>query len=186
MDNEVSQTLLKITNEPDFLAKARLINLLIKEKGITHSVISRSTGIKPSYLSHILRLLRLPPLITDGYYSKQISLSHLFIISRVRNREKMIEVYEKILTDDLTVAKSDDLVREVIYGIKHEGEYILETEKTDFEKEIMTDKRISAKIIQTRTRSKLIIEVRGSLFETSRILRLLMQKIKDWLSSLQT
>jgi len=170
------QTIEKYINqfktESDIFLKAKILNFLTKEYGLRIIDLSKKIGLKPSYLCHILRLNKLPEIIVDGYYGKMISVSHLFVLSRLKTKEKMIEVYEKILEKNLTINETEDLVRQFLHQIKNQGKYI-----SDHEKQQLTDKiknfgkNISIKIIQTRIKSKLIIEIRGNLKETTEVLR---------------
>ena len=172
--NEETQLLIeKVKNEQNPFEKARLILLLKNDRQIPLHTISEKTSIKPSYMSHILRLLRLPALIVDGYSSQLISISHLFIISRLHNDNDMIEVYEKVLTDNLTSQKTEELIREKLYGLKTVGEYLTKGEIDTFIKSLNLKEK-KAKIIQTRTKGKLVLEVEGNLIYTTKELQRLM------------
>ncbi len=91
----------------------------------------------------------------------------------------MIKVYELILEKNLDVAKTEDLVREIVYQIKNEGDYLSLEEKEDLIKKIESlEENIDAKVIQTRVKAKLIIEIKGSLKKTSKILRKIKRLIE--------
>ncbi|MBI2051266.1 hypothetical protein HYT33_00735 [Candidatus Roizmanbacteria bacterium] len=174
MNEEIGATIEKIKAEPDFFKKAKLIESIKKDKRITLQEVASKIGLKPSYVSHILRLLKLPNLILDGYYSQLIPLSHLFIIARLNDQKQMIEIYEKVLSEDLTTIKTEELVREALFKIKDEGTHISKEEISEFirnaEKEGMT-----VRIVQTRVRGKLVFEIDGNLARTSTELRRVME-----------
>ena len=168
-----------IKKETDVMQKVRLLTHLTKTLDVKIIDIARKIKVKSSYICHLLRLKRLPEAILDGYYSNSISLSHLFIISRIKDKTKMIDVYEKVLADSLTVKATEELVRDILYGIKTEGEYIGPEEKKEYSERVMgLRKNLKLKIIQTRIKSKIILEVKGNLENTSKVVRGLLNKIE--------
>lgn len=167
MDQEIDSILTKIKFSQDFFEKATLLLLLKREKGMRVIEISRKLALKPAYISHLLRLNRLPDFTKDGYYSKLISISHLFIISRLKTAKQIMEVYEKVLADNLTTQQTEELVREILYQIKDRGEYLLSSEKENFTKSYEKKDNVKARIIQSRLRGKIIIEIKGNLEKTS-------------------
>ncbi len=168
----------KIKSETDLFKKAKLILSLRKEKQIPLVDIAKALDLTPSYLSHILRLNKLPELIVDGYYSQQISISQLFIISRLKDVNDMFEVYESVLVNNLTALQTQDLVREKLYKIKNEGEHIPKEKIDEFIKSLSKNGSTKVNIIQTRIRGKLVIEIKGSLSETTQELKRLMKLIE--------
>lgn len=171
MTQDIEQSVEKIKTEKDFFVKAKLLGFLKKDKQIPLVEISQKVNLKPSYISHILRLNKLPELIIDGYYSKLISISHLFLIARLKSDDSMVELYEKILRDNLTTFQTEELVRENLYAVKTEGEYLSKEEIQNFMEKFKKDSRVKIKIIQTRIKGKFILEVFGNLKETSSFLR---------------
>ncbi len=132
MTEETERIILQIKNETDFFNKAKLLRFLTDEKDLSIKELSSKLGLKPSYICHILRLNRIPEMIVDGYYSQLISISHLFVLSRIKDKSVMISVYEKILSESLTVAKTEQLVREHLYDIKTEGKRLSKAEIEKF------------------------------------------------------
>jgi hypothetical protein len=183
MEEDVSLIFEQLRNEKDVFQKARLIKFLQIDKNIPLKKIGTEINMKPSYLCHLLRLLRLPDLVVDGYYSKVISISHLFIISRLRDQKDMSDLYEKILSDNLTVAATESQVREKLYKIKSEGTFLTQDERQEFTDNIKKNNGFDIKIIQTRTKGKAVLEVRGSLLETTKALKEFMSVLKTWRGS---
>lgn len=174
MDQEIDSVSTQIKDSQDYFQKAKLLLFLKRDKGVRVSEIGKKIGLKPSYISHILRLNHLPELVKDGYYSKLISVSHLFIISRLKTHKQIIEVYEKILSDDLTTQKTESMVREILYQLKDRGEYLGKEERDEFSKNYNGTDTIHTQIIQSRLKGKLIIEIKGNLEKTSEELRKIM------------
>jgi len=169
----------QIKREIDVFIKAKLLNVLKKEKGWRVVDLSQKLNLKPSYICHLLRLNRLPEIVVDGYYNKMISKSHLFILSRLPSEKEIVKVYELILEKSLDVSKTEDIVRQIVYQIKNEGDYLSFEEKEELVKKIESlEENIKAKVIQTRVKGKLIIEIKGSLKKTSKILRKIKKLIE--------
>lgn len=172
MDEEIKRLVEQLNKEPDVFTKARIVQFLNKEKNLPIVKLAKILSLKPAYICHLLRLLKLPEIVVDGYYSKIISLSHLMTISRLKRKEEMVAVYESVLSKNLSVKKTEELVREKLFQIKSYGERIdQETKRKIEEKFKKIDKEINVKIIQTRIQAKLTLTIRGSLEKTSGILR---------------
>lgn len=178
MQNDFENSIAHIRQTSDIFEKAKQLNDLLKNNNLRLVDLAKKLAMKPSYVCHFLRLNRLPEIVVDGYYSSLISQSHLFIISRLKDPTAIVAAYEKILTDNLTVAQTDELVRQMLHGIKTEGEYLSSQER---DKLIETFKQnndtIKAKIIQTRIKGKFIFEVKGSPQDTTRTLKKLIERL---------
>ena len=171
-NQEIEKYINQFKEETDFFSKAKILYFLNKKQDLRIIDLSKKTGLKPSYICHLLRLNTLPEIIIDGYYGKMISVSHLFVLSRLKTKEEMIRVYEKVLEKNLTISETEDLVRQSLYQIKNQGRYLSSDEKKQLMNKIKDfGKNISVKIIQTRIKSKLIIEIKGNLKETNEFLR---------------
>ncbi len=178
MNEEVKEAIDQIRIETDIFIKAKLLENL-KKKGVRITDLAKMLGIKPSYICHILRLNRLPEIIVDGYYSKLISLSHLFIVSRIKDEKKVSEVYEKIVVGSLTVGQTEELIREVLHHVTSGGDLLSKEEKKGFVQGVVAnDPDLKVDISQTRIRGRLIIEIKGNPIKSTKILRRLMEKIK--------
>lgn len=178
MNDEIEKLIIQIKQETDIFAKAKLVNFLVREKDTRIIDIAKLLGKTSSYICHLLRLAILPDIIVDGYYSELISISHLFIISRIKDQKKLLEVYEELLKGNFTVQETDELVREVLYGTKNSGTHLKKDEILNAIENIKkNNKNISVKIIQTRIKGKLILEIKGNLEITSVTLRELLNKL---------
>lgn len=180
MSEDVPSIIELIKNNEDIFEKAKMIQFLRDEKSVRAVEIARLLHMQPSYLSHYLRLLKLPEIIVDGYYSRLVSSSHLFIIARLHSFEAMLDVYERVLAENLTSAQTEEIVRETLYDTKTTGERISETEVELIKealKQLLGD--VSVSIVQTRIKSKLVIEAKGSLEKTTKKLRRLLKKISS-------
>jgi len=135
--------------------------------------------MQSSYVCHLLRLNRVPEIIIDGYYAKLVTLTHLFSLSRVKDTEKMTELYEKVLSENMTVLQTDYLVRETLHHVTTEGERITKDEIEEIIKNLSVMEGLSVKVIQTRIKATLKIEIKGNLEKTSRALRQVLERLKS-------
>lgn len=167
----------QFTKETDVFNKAKILSRL-KSDGVRTKDISKLTGLHASYICHLLRLNRLPEIVKDGYYSELISLGHLFELSRVKDRKSVLALYERILGYNLSVRKTDEAVREILYSIKTEGEYLSTSDKdilVSYLKLIDPDSLVN--IYQSRIKTKITIEFSGSLKRTSELFAKLLENI---------
>lgn len=166
------QTIEKIKREKDPFKKAQLIKSVIKNDGVKMKDVARHIDKTSSYICHLLRLLRLPTIVTDGYYSRTVSLSHLFIISRLKEQKEVIDAYEKVLVHNYTIQQLEECVREKLYNIRSVGERIDDRTLQRIESLFKSiDSDIMVSIVQTRIRASLIVRLKGTMKKTSVVLR---------------
>jgi hypothetical protein len=172
MDEESKKIIDQIKSETDVFNKAKLLNFLKKEKDFSVINLANYLGMTPGYVCHFLRLLRLPEIVVDGYYSKTISLSHLLIISRLKIKEEMIAAYEEVLSKSLNTGKTEELVREKLFHLKSLGKRIdQQTREKIIEKFKKIDKDLQTKIVQTRVRTQVILTMKGDYKRTTEVLK---------------
>lgn len=181
MQPDVTEVIERIRLTDDVFEKGRLIKYLVKEKDFRLKDIGELLEIKPSYLAHYMRLNKLPEIIIDGYYAKQVSASHLFIIARLHDYVTMLTVYEDVLSRSLTSPQTEAVVREMLYQVKTEGERLTDEEVDRFERLIKRKlgADIDFKITQTRVKGKFNIEVKGNLEVTTKMLRKLYKLLSS-------
>ena len=169
MTTEIENLIAGIKKETDVFSKAKLIAYLLKEKNFKIKDLAKELGFTSSYICHFLRLNKLPDIVIDGYYSKSINVSHLFVLSRINNQEKMFEAFEEIMKKNLTVLQAEELVREYLYGIKTKGSHLRQNVKEDIAKKFLEKyPEAKMKIVQTRIKGKIIIEIKGNFSKTSK------------------
>jgi len=180
MLNDEKQDLLKrFSNEKDVFLKSKLLESLVRNADMRVTEIARQTGVTTAYVSQIRRIVRIPDVLSDGYYAKLISASHLIIISRLKTEVDMLKVYEEVLSSSLSAVETEALVREKMYGIKKNGSYLSPEEKKEqmtFFSNLYPDTELS--VIQTRIKSKLIFTFKGDLAHTGKLVRKMLQKLR--------
>lgn len=84
---------------------------LIDECRLTQEEMSERVGKQRSTISNYLRLLKLPPEIQLGIKNKQLTMGHARTLINVDDPKKQIEVYYRIIDEDLSVRNTEELVR---------------------------------------------------------------------------
>lgn len=84
---------------------------LIDEIDLTQEQMSERVGKKRSTIANYLRLLKLDPIIQTGMRDGFISMGHGRAIINVENQEKQLDIYERIISDKLSVRATEALVK---------------------------------------------------------------------------
>jgi len=172
-----------LRQEQDILRKARLVHQLRIDKEISLKEIAQVLKKHPSYVSHMIRLLRVPQLATDGYYSGQISTTHLMILSRLQTESQMKEAYEEILKKNLTVPQTETLIRQLKFDVSSDDHLIPPKVLAQMSNSIQEIHEARVRIYQSRVRGKIVIEKRGNTKDTTafinEITKLLARKISE-------
>jgi ParB family chromosome partitioning protein len=180
MIQDITSLLNQIKADKDIFQKSRLLEYVIKEKNLRIIDLANKIGYKSSYICHLLRLKKIPDVVIDGYYSKSISSSHIYVLSRLNDKKQMIELYEKILGESYTVKQTEMAVRDYLYQVKSIGKYInLEVKEKLTQKIIEKYPQLNVQIIQTRIKGKVIFEVKGDLETSSRTIKNILDKLSS-------
>lgn len=91
---------------------------LIDEINLTQEEMSDRVGKKRSTIANYLRLLKLDPIIQTGIRDGFISMGHGRALINIENTSHQLDIYEKILSEKLSVRDTEALVR----GYKKTGE----------------------------------------------------------------
>ncbi len=86
---------------------------LIEEFRFTQEQLSEKIGKNRSTITNYLRLLKLPAEIQLGIKESKISMGHARAILGADDVKKQTEIYLKIVKEDLSVRKVEELVRKV-------------------------------------------------------------------------
>ena len=84
---------------------------LINEIQLTQEQMSDRVGKKRSTISNYLRLLKLDPIIQTGIRDGFISMGHGRAMINVEDKRVQLEIYEKIITQQLSVRATETLVK---------------------------------------------------------------------------
>jgi len=86
---------------------------LIEECDLTQENLSERVGKKRSTIANYLRLLKLPAEIQLGIRDNLLSMGHARALINIPDPNIQLEVFENIVTNDLSVRKVEELVRKI-------------------------------------------------------------------------
>ena len=84
---------------------------LIDEISLTQEQLSQRVGKKRSTIANYMRLLKLDPIIQTGIRDGFLSMGHGRALINIEDREDQLDLYEKIIKGDLSVRKTETLVK---------------------------------------------------------------------------
>jgi ParB family chromosome partitioning protein len=105
---------------------------LIDEISLTQEQMSERVGKKRSTIANYLRLLKLDPIIQTGIRDGFISMGHGRAMVNIDNQIDQLEVYEKIISNKLSVRATEQLVK----NLNSSAEQTLESIATEIPKHI--------------------------------------------------
>ena len=85
---------------------------LIDEINLTQEQMSERVGKKRSTIANYLRLLKLDPIIQTGMRDSFISMGHGRALITIEDQSIQLDIYEKILSNKLSVRETEALVRD--------------------------------------------------------------------------
>ena len=89
------------------------VKRLIDELSLTQEQLSKKLGKKRSTISNYIRLLRLDPIIQTGIRDGFLSMGHGRSIINIENKNIQLKVYKEIIRKELSVRKTEILVRKI-------------------------------------------------------------------------
>jgi ParB family transcriptional regulator, chromosome partitioning protein len=93
---------------------------LLTECSLKQEELGDRVGKNRATVNNYLRLLKLPPDIQVAIKEKQLSMGHARAIINIENADLQLEVFKKIIQEDLSVRKVEELVRNLLAGKKPE------------------------------------------------------------------
>ena len=89
---------------------------LIEEIKLTQEQLSIRVGKNRSPVTNFLRLLKLDPIIQTGIRDGFLSMGHGRALINIADQDLQLEVYQKIIKDNLSVRQTEQLVKNVKQG----------------------------------------------------------------------
>ena len=86
---------------------------LIDEISLTQEQLSKRVGKKRSTIANYMRLLKLDPIVQTGMRDGFLSMGHGRALINVDDRENQLDLYQKIIKGDLSVRKTEALVKDL-------------------------------------------------------------------------
>jgi len=93
------------------LEESNAYAILNSTYGMSHESIAKAVGKKRATISNSLRLLKLPPEIQNSLINGQISAGHARAILQMKDLNKILNFWKKIIEKDLSVRQSEALVK---------------------------------------------------------------------------
>ena len=84
---------------------------LMDDINLTQTQISNRVGKKRSTVTNYLRLLKLDPIIQTGIRDGFITMGHGRTLVNIKDSKDQLELYEKIITKQLSVRETENLTR---------------------------------------------------------------------------
>lgn len=172
MSELIQQLFLLLSTETDPVKQSEYI-VQLRRQGVANTEIARRMEKTPSQVSHIARINKLPEMVLDAYYSRMLSVTHLYILSRLHFESHMKSIFEQVMAKDLSTQETDRLVREKMHDVTDAGEY-LDPDMIRAHIAMMQVRGLQVKVIQTRTRVKYVVEAKGNVAHTSTLLEEIM------------
>ncbi len=89
---------------------------LIEECNLTQEDLGGRVGKKRATVTNYLRLLKLPVEIQAGIRDKLLTMGHARAIIGIEDSSLQLEVYQRIITEDLSVRQVESVVKEIQEG----------------------------------------------------------------------
>jgi len=85
---------------------------LIDECSLTQEQLSEKVSKQRSTVTNYLRLLKLPAEVQLGIREKKVSMGHARALINVEKADDMVEIYHRIMEDNLSVREVEELTRD--------------------------------------------------------------------------
>ena len=111
---------------------------MIEKLNLTQDQLSKRVGKSRSHITNILGLLRLPKEVQKMVVKGELTMGHARMLSKLEDNEKIIELANKVINEDLTVRDIEDA------GSKEKKKVVQEKKETPNEykyvEELLRDK----------------------------------------------
>ncbi|MGN0187529.1 MAG: ParB/RepB/Spo0J family partition protein [Paludibacteraceae bacterium] len=87
-------------------------NKLMTEYNLTQEALSQQVGKKRATVANYVRLLKLPAEIQLGLKDNKIDMGHARVLAGIENTADQLAVYERIISEKLSVRATEELVQE--------------------------------------------------------------------------
>ena len=93
------------------IEEAEGYNQIIKKLGYTQDELSRKISKSRTYITNILRLLKLPPKVQDLVNKGKITYGHARALLGLNDEDKIIDLANRIVSEGLTVRDVENIVK---------------------------------------------------------------------------
>ena len=85
---------------------------IIDASNLTQEELAKKVGKSRSYITNILGLLTLPNSIQNLILDNKISMGHARVLSKIEDEDKIKELADKVINDNLSVRELEDLSKD--------------------------------------------------------------------------
>ncbi|MDO4692258.1 MAG: ParB/RepB/Spo0J family partition protein [Porphyromonadaceae bacterium] len=89
---------------------------LLETTKLTHEALAERVGKKRATISNYLRLLRLPSQVQLGLSQRLLDMGHARALLQIEDAERLIELYQMILDEQLSVREVEEIARAIKEG----------------------------------------------------------------------
>ncbi len=129
---------------------------LIDEISLTQEQLSKKLGKKRSTISNYIRLLKLDPIIQTGIRDGFLSMGHGRSIINIENKNVQLKVYQKIIKEELSVRKTENLVKNI-------NEKKTQKNSPKKSKDLLDEKKYFSKLLGPKIQIRLFKDGKGIL-----------------------
>ena len=142
-DNEMMEiALLENIQREDLTAieEAEAYAGIIKALNITQEELAKKIGKSRTHVTNMLGILRLPQEIKNDILNGYISMGHARVLSKLEDKEKMLQLCERIKFEHLSVHDLERIASDPIFERKNKVVKIKQENQYKYVEDIMTDK----------------------------------------------
>ena len=92
------------------IEEAKAYKSIIESMNITQDELAKKVGKSRSHITNILGLLKLPTSVQDMVLFNKISMGHARVLSKLDDMEKIEELAQKIVDEDLSVRSLESMI----------------------------------------------------------------------------
>ncbi|WP_081165885.1 ParB/RepB/Spo0J family partition protein [Lactococcus garvieae] len=141
----------------DPLDEAESVKKIIEKSSMTHEEVARHLGKSRSYISNLLRILKLPRPVLLLLEDKKLTLAHARTLLAEENEEKQITLANRTVADKLNVRQLENIIYKKNNDKKNGSKKSIYIEEK--EKEITKNLGISNKISFNQSKQQGKIEL---------------------------
>lgn len=156
------------------IEKALAYKRLIDEFGLGTNEVAKRVGKSAPTISNTIRLLSLPDAIKDALVAGVITEGHVRPLISLGDPKLMLDVFKKILKDNLTVRQTEDLSRR-IKGEEQQKDpktqvtQLWVPEQDEMAKQILEKYKFDdVKIFQSSKLARMTVIIKGNVEDTTR------------------
>ena len=93
------------------IEEANAYNEIIKSLNITQEELAKKLGKSRSHITNMIGLLKLPMEVQDMILKNEISMGHSRVLSKLENKEDILNIADKIIKENLSVRDLENYVK---------------------------------------------------------------------------